>query len=171
MILRLSNSKLTTFIDDHVGVTPFRYTLTNGVTRVIIPADAAWRLSTLGYACTRVGSGGKYHVINLHRLVTGNIKGILVDHINHNKLDNSLANLRLVSPSQNGLNRSKISGQWTSMFKGVRLRRGKYIARITHRRKEYHLGTFVDEKDAAMAYDAKLKELDPTAPVYAFNNP
>lgn len=58
---------------------------------------------------------GKKNHIKLHRLVfqlnnpTMNIKGIEIDHIDQNSLNNDISNLRLVTHSQNTANISKIS--------------------------------------------------------------
>jgi len=53
------------------------------------------------YAC--FSHGGKY--IQLHRFVMNNPKGMLIDHLNGNTLDNRRCNLRVCNYSENGLNR------------------------------------------------------------------
>ena len=41
----------------------------------------------------------------IHRLIMGNPKGYMIDHINHNLLDNRKSNLRIVTNSENQMNR------------------------------------------------------------------
>lgn len=54
----------------------------------------------------------------LHRLLMNPADGFVVDHINHNGLDNRKSNLRVVSPSHNQMNRLKTQGL-TSKYHGV----------------------------------------------------
>ena len=42
-----------------------------------------------------------------------------VDHIDHDKTNNSVSNLRWCSPTQNSMNRSKQSSTCSSIYKGV----------------------------------------------------
>lgn len=91
-------------------------------------------------------SVGKWSKINMHRLILNAPKGILVDHINHNGLDNRRNNIRLCNASENGRNR-RVSKHNSSGFKGVsRKRDGRYEAAI-------RLGTFENPEDAAKEYD------------------
>lgn len=95
--------------------------------------------------------------IKLHRWVMGvdNPK-ICVDHINHNKLDNRRANLRICNHSQNMQNGSdKIRGR--SKYKGVSLyvygSYQRWRANIVINGKQKSLGYYKTEEDAAAAYD------------------
>ena len=45
--------------------------------------------------------------VPMHRVVIQAPDGIFVDHVNHNGLDNRIANLRLATRVQNGFNRPK----------------------------------------------------------------
>ena len=73
------------------------------------------------------------------------------DHINGNVKDNRKCNLRLCDTGGNRAN-SKPTIK-TSKFKGVRLlKSGKWEADIWHG-KSIYLGTFLEEIDAARAYD------------------
>lgn len=62
--------------------------------------------------------------VNLHNIIKGNHydKGMLVDHIDRNKLNARKDNLRIVSTLENCLNKSK-SSRNTSGRTGVRLKR------------------------------------------------
>lgn len=76
-----------------------------------------------------------------------------VDHINMNTLDNRRKNLRLVSKSQNMMNKPKQSNN-TSGFKGVSLdkRRLKWRANIQANGNNRWLGYFNNKKEAFEAY-------------------
>ena len=96
----------------------------------------------------------------MHRLILNAPKGLLVDHIDHNGLDNRKSNLRLCTNRQNQQNRRPTRGS-NSRYKGVHWCNfhKKFRARITHNGIRLHLGYFEDEIAAAKAYDKKAKEL------------
>lgn len=98
--------------------------------------------------------------IRMHRIILNAPPGLLVDHINHNGLDNRKANLRLCTPFQNSFNQRPRRGT-SSEYKGVHFykRLKKFMASITLNQKRYHLGYFKSEIDAAKAYDRKAMEL------------
>lgn len=60
----------------------------------------------LGYASTLVDGKPKY----LHHVVVEHQKGMCVDHLNRNRLDNRSRNLRLCTPRINALNRESTGG-------------------------------------------------------------
>jgi hypothetical protein len=68
-----------------------------------------------------------------------------IDHIDSNKSNNKIENLRLATKSQNCYNK-KINPLNTTGCKGVRLRKdsGKYEARVTYNKKQIILGSFED---------------------------
>lgn len=94
----------------------------------------------------------KFHY--LHRAVMSAPRGLMVDHINGDKLDNRKSNLRLVTRSQNQTNSMK-QRSCGSKYKGVYLdkRRALFASEITVEGKRKFLGYFVHEKRAAIAYD------------------
>lgn len=78
-----------------------------------------------------------------------------LDHINGDKLDNRIVNLRLANRSQNNANtrcRSKVG------MKGVVEIKGKYRAGITISRQFHHLGMFDTPEQAHEAYLAKARQ-------------
>lgn len=92
--------------------------------------------------------------LSMARLIMGNPKGKVVDHINHDTLDNRKENLRICTIAQNNKNRS-IESKNTTGYKGVSysITGKKFRARIYSGRKEIFLGTFDTEKEAAIAYN------------------
>ena len=81
-----------------------------------------------------------------------------VDHINGDKLDNRLENLRYATHSENTANRKKCNSE--TGYKGVSMtHNGKYKSSICHQGKSYYLGVFDTPKEAHDAYCKKGKEL------------
>lgn len=95
----------------------------------------------------------------LHRyLLNCNDLDYYVDHINGNKLDNRIENLRIVTPQQNNMNK-KSTDKSTSKYIGVYLYSdGKWKASIRVNNKNIHLGTFIKEIDAAKSRDIATKK-------------
>ncbi|MBE0537254.1 MAG: HNH endonuclease [Phycisphaerae bacterium] len=96
----------------------------------------------------------------MHRVIMDAAKGWVVDHIDHDGMNNTRKNLRLCRKSQNNRNlRPHRDG--SSRYKGVswsKLGRS-WTVRICRDGKILHLGCFKDEVQAARAYDEKAREL------------
>jgi hypothetical protein len=63
-----------------------------------------WRMHHQGYVYRNYKIKGKWYSNLLHRLITGAPKGLVVDHINKDTLDNRKENLRVVTQLTNGQN-------------------------------------------------------------------
>jgi hypothetical protein len=90
----------------------------------------------------------------LHRFLMDNPKGLEIDHINGNTLDNRYVNLRTCTKIENGRNRIyKKEGE--SKYTGVRLdkRDNTWSAAIKINYKSIYLGQYKNEHDAAEAYN------------------
>lgn len=84
-----------------------------------------------------------------------------IDHIDHDGLNNTCNNLRIVSHTQNNRNRRKQGNKASSEYKGISWHKNesKWIAHIGKDGKLHHIGYFISEEDAARAYDAAAKKL------------
>ncbi len=109
-----------------------------------------WYRHSGGYAAAKHNN----KTILMHRLITSAPSGMEVDHINNNRLDNTVCNLRICTRSQNGCNQS-IQKNKASKWKGVVWfnRDSLWKAQIKKNKKNYHLGYFKSEDDAAIAYN------------------
>jgi hypothetical protein len=90
----------------------------------------------------------------LHRFILNAKKGMEVDHINHNTLDERKENLRQCNRFENARN-SKISRCNTSGYKGVcyNNKRKKWASYIYYCRKRLHIGYYETQKEAALHYN------------------
>ncbi|MFA5346012.1 MAG: HNH endonuclease [Candidatus Omnitrophota bacterium] len=96
---------------------------------------------------------GDSRLILMHRLISGVLCNVEVDHIDGNGLNNRRSNIRVATHTQNMCNR-KIHCNNTSGFKGVSWckRNKKWRSYIRLEGKLLHLGYFYDSKKAHEAY-------------------
>ena len=100
-----------------------------------------------------------YHAI-VYILSNGDIqKGLVIDHVNGDKIDNNISNLRAVSSRVNTQN--KHSHRKGRLF-GCRFHRGgmKWVAQIEINKKQIHLGYYTTEQKAHEAYCKALELMD-----------
>jgi len=94
---------------------------------------------------------GKWRSRYMHRILCPG--GQVVDHIDHNGLNNTRKNLRAATYSQNLGNMYVLLPNKASRYKGVGRDGGRWKGRIRVSGKLIHLGLYDDEIDAAKAYD------------------
>lgn len=117
-----------------------------------------------GYA--RVSVNGR--MLYAHRIIYAIVYGEMpmdVDHINRNRIDNRIENLRDVSKSENQHNSKKRKNN-TSGFPGVSwdTRDQKWQAYIMVDRRKIHLGYFEDFDDAVQARKIAKIKYHPSSP-------
>lgn len=107
----------------------------------------SWSIQGKGYIGSSIGS--------LHRVIMKTPAGMDTDHINGNRLDNRRCNLRIATRSQNNANNHNQRTGTSSKYRGVCLdwRSGKWLAQITHEKRNIRIGIFDIEEDAARARD------------------
>lgn len=119
---------------------------------------AKWCLNSFGYVCRyiRMDDGTK-QFIRLHRVIMGLEYGDKrqVDHLNHNKLDNTTANLEIKTQQENLFNQ-QISKNNTSGITGVSWHKNnkRWQAFIMFNGIKIHLGNFKEKDDAIKARKA-----------------
>ena len=104
------------------------------------------------------GKSNRFRIISMHRVIMNPPSNLIVDHKDHNMLNNQKANLRICTRAQNMYNKLPLGKYKGAYYKKV----GKntyIVARIMYNYKTYHLGYFKTLEEAAHAYDKKAKEL------------
>jgi hypothetical protein len=98
---------------------------------------------------------GKQHTIwiHMHRAIMQPPKGMVIDHIDGNGLNNTRKNLRICTNSQNRMNTGKQKNN-TSGFKGVIFSKAdkKWVALIYVGGKQVYLGSYQNKEIAYKAY-------------------
>lgn len=143
--IKLSNSNLSALVDDK------DYDLVKGFN---------WRLlKNKLYVVFGKRINGKYKMFYLHRYILSvSDNKVFVDHKDGNGLNCQRYNIRVSTCSQNGMNRTK-QKNCKSKFKGVSFHRNKHRATIVKDKKQYHVGYFKSEENAATAYNIFAEKL------------
>lgn len=121
-------------------------------------------VSKRGYCVSSYRHEGGCTTLSAHRvawaLYHGEWPSGQIDHINGNRLDNRLANLRDVVNAENARN-SAMTSRNTSGVNGVYLHKqtGKWCAQISAFGKTVGLGLFTEKRDAVIARKAAERVL------------
>ena len=119
-----------------------------------------WKWCVAGYA-KRHGQNNKLYIY-MHKVILrrmGYYRCNRGDHINGNKLDNRRSKLRPATDLQNRRNQYKYKNN-TSGYKGVYWLKTnkKWMAQIKITGRAKYLGSFVNKKEAAKAYNKAAKK-------------
>lgn len=122
-----------------------------------------WNINNTNYTKSATYNPKQY-IVFLHRFIMGLEKGDkrVVDHINHNKLDNRKSNLRVCTQAENCRN-NQIKKNNISGYKGVVIakdkRNKKYCSTVRYNKTRYFLGYYKTAQEASEVYEQKAKEL------------
>jgi hypothetical protein len=138
-----------------------RIALSGGLYAYVDAADYEW-LSQYKWSC-RSGYAVRHQngkEIYMHREIMRPPKGMVVDHIDGNKLNNCRVNMRNCTTKENACNHRKRIGT-SSRFIGVYRHKAarKYGAQTRFQGKPVWFGLYEDEVEAARAYDRGMVEL------------
>src|SRR5688572_10043263 len=141
-----------------------RIPLTKGQFAIVDAADFGrvnqykWHYNSHGYAYRYAGGGRKNTKRqSMHEFIYGKPE-CLIDHRDGSGLNNRRDNLRAADKSLNAAN-SKTRSDNTSGYRCVyESKEGNFYSQITVRGKTFNLGTFVNKKLAALAYNEAAKE-------------
>lgn len=141
----------------------FRVLLSSQADLDLALANGPWHIRRgrhAWYAMRDARRAGRHTVEYLHRLLLGAPRGVAVDHIDGNGLNNLRDNLRLCSLSENNGNSQRRSDN-TSGFKGVSWHRGrgKWQASISLAGRDKYLGLFDTQGAAHEAYKAAATKM------------
>lgn len=116
-----------------------------------------------GYCLASLSNNGESKLWRVHQLVAmtfiPNPENLPIpDHLDMNKSNNKVANLRWATYSQNAQNRPTLG---IVAYKGVSLIRSNdmFLSNIKDDGRNIYLGTFKTAEEAACAYDTKAREI------------
>lgn len=100
------------------------------------------------------------NLVAVHRIITNCPKGMCVDHINRNTLDNRKCNLRVCTQQENNNNR-KVRCTCKTGYPGIHIegKTGKYITRIIYNGHRYYIGKYDTLEEAAKKQEERRSQL------------
>jgi hypothetical protein len=118
-----------------------------------------------GYKTVCLSNGKFKRVFYVHRLVAlafipNKHNKPCIDHINNDKSDNSITNLRWCSYSENCYNRTRKCNARNKYKWVYPYGKDKFYVIITIDKQKINLGVFDNEKEAVMSANKKILELD-----------
>ncbi len=121
-------------------------------------SQSTWHKDSTGYPATIRNGEHK----RCHQVVMGNApKGLVTDHINRNRLDNRKSNLRIVTPRENCLNRTKVQRVRNSIYHRKGKRHDSYKVEIHDKEKRTtYIGSYRTYEEAVSVRDAAFELLD-----------
>ena len=122
------------------------------ISRALIDLDDIEKVRDYKWGLSNYYVYNKKINIYLHRLIMDCPDDMMVDHIDHNKLDNRKSNLRICTQQQNNMNISLRSHN-TSGYSGIYHDKSnnRFRARITYNKNVINLGSFKTLEEAIEA--------------------
>lgn len=111
------------------------------------------------YPCVSLCKNGRVKTYSLHKIIAEEFlnntdsNGLVVDHIDNDKRNNKLSNLRLIS------NRENVTRHIDSVGVTQNKNTNNWVARIYINGVREYLGTFKTKEEALVIYKDKIKKL------------
>ncbi len=137
-----------------------------------VPGVVAGCTNLAGY--TVINAAKKIHLA--HRLawlyVHGKWPRYCIDHINGNRTDNRLSNLRDIPKAQNHQNLKGPTKANSTGALGVHFstKKKRYVAQIAINQKRIYIGSYLSKDEAASAYLAAKQKIHPSFSSESFSN-
>ena len=149
-------------VSDYGNVKSLSRTITKGnITYVTKDKILKQSVDSVGYHYVNLSDYKKQKTFRIHQLVAvaflnhtpDKHKGLVIDHIDGNKLNNMTTNLQLITNKENT---SKDRKNKTSKYTGVSWHKqsNKWLAQFRENGSVKYLGTFETEEEARDAYNA-----------------
>ena len=149
-------------VSDYGNVKSLSRTITKGnITYVTKDKILKQSVDSVGYPYVNLSDYKKQKTFRIHQLVAvaflnhtpDKHKGLVIDHIDGNKLNNMTTNLQLITNKENT---SKDRKNKTSKYTGVSWHKqsNKWLAQFRENGSVKYLGTFETEEEARDAYNA-----------------
>ncbi len=157
----LTHNDVTNLLDYNPETGVFTWRIGSSGVKSYLQGKTAGCLTPSGYRQLRVGGRIYYEHRLAFFIMTGTFPEQQIDHINHNRSDNSFNNLRECSHVMNNQHRKAITKSKTGI-RGVfeSADKKKFVAEVQHMGIRYRLGTFNTKELAKEAVEAKRKELN-----------
>jgi hypothetical protein len=125
------------------------------------------RVGTNGYVKVGLRDGVQQRTVNVHRevalaFIDGYAEGKVVDHIDGDKANNKVDNLRWVSQSVNNTNRKEcnsFSGETGIEYRSDMAKSKPWLARVKIKGKTHNLGYHAKKQEAVDARNKFIEEL------------
>lgn len=159
-IPKITQAELKTLVEYDPSTGVFTWLVTHPKRVTVKGQVAGFVDKQSGYACVKIHSKRYRQHILAYLYMTGTYPPdrMVIDHEDHNKLNNAWSNLRCVTQAENSRNVSATRRSRTG-HQGVRQRGFKYIAYIKVQGKIQHLGTFGSASEAVCARKGHLAKL------------
>ena len=122
-------------------------------------AETYYAIATVKRKTNKSGNA----TVQLHRIIMDTPKGLTVDHINNDTLDNRKVNLRNITHAQNCQNRRGCQINSKSGIRGVHrhTKNNRWIASIHSNKERIYLGSFKTKEEAEKVVIEARKEIFP----------
>lgn len=116
-----------------------------------------WYITPHGYVRRATSKNGRTVNMFMHRQIMNALPGSIVDHINRNKLDNRLENLRFVTHGENRIN-SKLNSNNKSGYRNIHRHHYKDLWILAYKRNNKRIRIYRKDLNELLAIREKRRQ-------------